>query len=75
MHLGSDLATPLGNRMEGMGGGHATAAGASVKGNVNDALNIVLQIVRSFVSASPKSNTSEPVYERASSQTGVITQK
>jgi nanoRNase/pAp phosphatase (c-di-AMP/oligoRNAs hydrolase) len=75
MHLGSDLAAPLGNRLGGMGGGHATAAGASVSGNVNEALRIVLEIVKDFVSRSPKSNRSAGAYERASSQIGVITQE
>jgi nanoRNase/pAp phosphatase (c-di-AMP/oligoRNAs hydrolase) len=75
MHLGSDLARPLGNRMGGMGGGHATAAGANVRGSVSEALKIALQIVKDFVSRSPKSNTSEAAYERASSQSGVITQE
>lgn len=57
IHLGSDLATPLGKRMGGMGGGHATAAGANVKGEVNQALNLVLTLVRDFLSNSPKPNT------------------
>lgn len=74
MHLGSDLARPLGSRMGGMGGGHATAAGANVKGEVNKALNTALSIVRDFVSRSPKHNTNETAYAQASSQTGVITQ-
>jgi nanoRNase/pAp phosphatase (c-di-AMP/oligoRNAs hydrolase) len=75
MHLGSDLATPLGVRMGGMGGGHATAAGANVKGNVNEALKLALRIVREFVSSPTKPNTNETAYGQASSQTSVITQK
>jgi phosphoesterase RecJ-like protein len=74
MHLGSDLATPLGFKMNGMGGGHATAAGANVKGNVNEALKQALRITREFVSRAPKSNTSETAYPQASSQTSVTTQ-
>jgi nanoRNase/pAp phosphatase (c-di-AMP/oligoRNAs hydrolase) len=75
IHLGSDLAAPLGSRLGGMGGGHATAAGASVSGNVNEALKIALEIVKDFISRSPKSNRSAAAYERASSQIGVITQE
>jgi hypothetical protein len=75
MHLGTDLAAPLGVRMDGMGGGHATAAGASVKGEVNNALKLCLRIVEEFLSQSPKANTSQTVYGQASSQRSVITQK
>jgi nanoRNase/pAp phosphatase (c-di-AMP/oligoRNAs hydrolase) len=74
MHLGSDLAMPLGAGMGGMGGGHATAAGASVKGEVNEAMKLVLKIVRDFVLSPTKPNTSETAYVRASSQSSVITQ-
>ncbi len=75
MHLGTDLANPLGVRMSGMGGGHATAAGANVKGNVNEALNVALAIVREFFSRPPKPNTGTPGYAQTSPQTRVITQK
>jgi len=33
-----------------MGGGHQTAAGANVKGDVGDALRLALNIVREFLS-------------------------
>jgi nanoRNase/pAp phosphatase (c-di-AMP/oligoRNAs hydrolase) len=75
MHLGSDLAAPLGNRLEGMGGGHATAAGANVRGSVNEALRIAFEIVKDFISRHPKSNRSEAAYEGASSRIGVTTQE
>jgi nanoRNase/pAp phosphatase (c-di-AMP/oligoRNAs hydrolase) len=75
MHLGSDLARPLGVRMDGMGGGHATAAGASVKGEVNEALKLALSIVREFVARSIKHNTSDTACAQASSQSSVTTQK
>jgi nanoRNase/pAp phosphatase (c-di-AMP/oligoRNAs hydrolase) len=75
MHLGSDLAAPLGVEMGGMGGGHATAAGANVRGEVNEALKLSLKIVREFLSRPPKANTSETAYGQDSSQTRVITQK
>ncbi len=75
MHLGTDLANPLGIKMGGMGGGHATAAGANVKGNVKDALNLAFVIVREFFSRPPKPNTERTGYAEVSSQTSVITQK
>lgn len=75
MHIGTDLANPLGMRMNGMGGGHATAAGANVKGDVNDALRISLALVREFFSRPPKPNTTTLGNAQASSQTSVITQK
>ncbi len=74
MHLGSDLAAPLGSKMGGMGGGHATAAGANVKGNVNDALKLAVRTVREFVSRPSKQNTNERVNAQASSQMSVTTQ-
>jgi nanoRNase/pAp phosphatase (c-di-AMP/oligoRNAs hydrolase) len=74
IHLGTDLANPLGLRMGGMGGGHATAAGANMKGDVNEALRLSLTLVREFISRSPKSNTEIPKYPQASSQTEVTTQ-
>jgi nanoRNase/pAp phosphatase (c-di-AMP/oligoRNAs hydrolase) len=75
MHLGTDLANPLGVRMNGMGGGHATAAGANVKGDVNDALKLALTIVREFLSHPSKHNTGTETNAQASSQSSVITQK
>jgi nanoRNase/pAp phosphatase (c-di-AMP/oligoRNAs hydrolase) len=75
MHLGTDLANPLGMRMNGMGGGHVTAAGANVKGDVNDALRISLALTREFLSRPPKPNTTTIGNAQASSQTSVITQK
>ncbi len=75
MHLGRDLAAPLGRSMGGMGGGHSTAAGANVKGNVNDALQRALSLVRENLSQSPKSNTSFESSAGTSSQTRVTTQE
>ena len=74
IHLGTNLANPLGVRMSGMGGGHATAAGANVKGNVHDALNIALVLVREFLSrpSKPSAGSGDAA---ALSQTRVITQE
>jgi nanoRNase/pAp phosphatase (c-di-AMP/oligoRNAs hydrolase) len=74
MHLGTNLATPIGEKMGGMGGGHSTAAGASVKGNVNEALKLSFQVVRDFLTHSSKPNTSVEPTAPASSQSRVITQ-
>jgi nanoRNase/pAp phosphatase (c-di-AMP/oligoRNAs hydrolase) len=73
MHLGSDLAAPLGAKMRGMGGGHATAAGANVKGEVNEALKLALAILREFLSRPPNPNTSEMSYSQTSA--GATTQE
>jgi nanoRNase/pAp phosphatase (c-di-AMP/oligoRNAs hydrolase) len=75
MHLGTDLAIPLGVKMGGMGGGHATAAGANVKGEVNEALRLALMLVREHVSRPPKPNTAPSGYAGASPQTRVTTQE
>jgi phosphoesterase RecJ-like protein len=75
MHLGRDLANPLGVRMNGMGGGHATAAGANVSGNVNEALKLSRRLIQEFLSRPPKHNTTTTGNAQASSQTSVITQE
>jgi len=75
MHLGTDLAIPIGEKMGGMGGGHATAAGANVRGSVNEALNLAMSLVREFLSRSSKPNTETSRSGEASPQTGVITHK
>lgn len=75
IHLGTDLANPLGVKMEGMGGGHETAAGANVKGDARDALNTSLTLTKELLSRPPKPNTPPDGYAAPSSQTRVITQK
>lgn len=74
MHLGTDVASVMGQKMGGMGGGHATAAGANVKGDVNEALKLAISLVREFLTKSSKSNTSSPSYALDSSRTQVTTQ-
>jgi len=71
LHLGTDLASEIGRQMGGMGGGHATAAGANVKGEPGDALKRSVRILHEFLdrkakSANPKTNVVD------SSQTQVI---
>ena len=70
MHLGTDLASVIGKKMGGMGGGHATAAGANVKGDVNDALKLSINLVRDFLTKSSRPNT-PPNYALDSSRTQV----
>ena len=71
MHMGTDVANVIGQKMGGMGGGHATAAGANVKGEVSEALKLATSLVREFLAKSSKSNTSSPSYALNSSQTEV----
>lgn len=46
VHLGIDIATPLGEFLEGTGGGHAMAAGVSGKGEIKDALDQCLLLLK-----------------------------
>ena len=75
LHLGRDLANPLGIKMGGMGGGHSTAAGANVKGEVDQALKLLLHILRDRLAQPTKDNTVPSGNPQAPSQTGVITQE
>jgi phosphoesterase RecJ-like protein len=46
VHLGVDIATPLGEYLQGVGGGHAMAAGVSGKGEIEAALKQCLLLLR-----------------------------
>jgi nanoRNase/pAp phosphatase (c-di-AMP/oligoRNAs hydrolase) len=46
VHLGVDVATPLGEYLGGVGGGHAMAAGVSGKGEIQDALKQCLKLLK-----------------------------
>jgi nanoRNase/pAp phosphatase (c-di-AMP/oligoRNAs hydrolase) len=48
-HLGRDLATVLGVAMKGAGGGHSTAAGATVQGSIDEALRKSVELFRAYV--------------------------
>jgi nanoRNase/pAp phosphatase (c-di-AMP/oligoRNAs hydrolase) len=74
-HLGRDLASPLGAKMGGMGGGHATAAGVDVSGEINQTFRFALQLVRDFLKPPIKNITTPSANATAPSQTGVITQE
>jgi len=46
IHLGTDIATPLGEYLQGIGGGHAMASGVSGKGEIQDALKQCLALLK-----------------------------
>jgi phosphoesterase RecJ-like protein len=46
IHLGKDIAKPLGEQLNGMGGGHAAAAGANGSGDIKDALKLCLKLFK-----------------------------
>jgi phosphoesterase RecJ-like protein len=46
IHLGVDIATPLGDYFGGVGGGHAMAAGVSGKGEIQDSLKKCLSLLK-----------------------------
>jgi nanoRNase/pAp phosphatase (c-di-AMP/oligoRNAs hydrolase) len=46
VHLGRDIAKPLGDYLQGMGGGHSTSAGANGKGDVEASLKRCVRLLR-----------------------------
>ena len=50
IHLGRDIAKPLGEYLKGMGGGHATAAGVNGAGYVEKGLKRCLRLVKEKLS-------------------------
>ncbi len=46
IHLGKDIAKPLGEKLGGTGGGHAMAAGVNAKGDVETALRRCLALLK-----------------------------
>lgn len=50
IHMGRDLATPLGEFLEGMGGGHSVSAGANGSGTVNDCLQFCEKLIKQKLS-------------------------
>lgn len=51
-HLGRDLATVLGETMNGAGGGHSTAAGATVQGSLDEVLRKSVELFKSHLDRS-----------------------
>jgi len=52
VHLGRDIAVPLGRLVGGMGGGHSTAAGVNGEGSLDEALKACLHLLREATSTS-----------------------
>jgi len=50
IHLGRDIAKPLGEYLQGMGGGHATAAGVNGTGYIEKGLKRCLRLVKEQMS-------------------------
>ena len=50
IHLGRDIAKPLGEYLQGMGGGHATAAGVNGEGYIEKGLKRCLRLVKEQLS-------------------------
>ena len=48
-HLGRDLATILGEKMNGAGGGHSTAAGATVQGNLDEVITRSVELFKEYL--------------------------
>ena len=71
LHLGTDVASEIGRQMGGMGGGHATAAGANVKGEPNEALKRSLRIIREILDHNSKAEKPNKANVLDSSQTQV----
>ena len=57
LHLGTDVASEIGRQMGGMGGGHATAAGANVRGEPTEALKRSIRIIREILDHKTKPDT------------------
>ena len=73
LHLGTDLASVVGQQMGGMGGGHATAAGANVKGEAHEAVKLAVRVIREFLANKPRPNTATETNVVGSSQTQTVT--
>jgi nanoRNase/pAp phosphatase (c-di-AMP/oligoRNAs hydrolase) len=54
IHLGKDIAKPLGEYLHGMGGGHSTAAGVNGVGDVETALKYCLRLLKQRIVTNSK---------------------
>jgi len=50
LHLGRDVAIPLGKRFSGTGGGHPTSAGVNGYGNVGHVVSEAVKVIRDKMS-------------------------
>ena len=53
VHLGKDIAQPLGGFLRGMGGGHSSAAGANGTGDPESALKRCLLLLKERLANQP----------------------
>jgi nanoRNase/pAp phosphatase (c-di-AMP/oligoRNAs hydrolase) len=51
VHIGRDIAKPLGEYLNGMGGGHSVSAGANGSGEVEASLKRCVSLLREKLSA------------------------
>ena len=51
IHLGKDIAKPLGEYLHGMGGGHSTAAGVNGEGDVEIGLKRCILLLKEKLSS------------------------
>jgi bifunctional oligoribonuclease and PAP phosphatase NrnA len=58
VHLGVDIAAPLGEFLQGIGGGHAMAAGVSGTGEIDAALKQCLLLLKQKIAQTKQSNKS-----------------
>ncbi|MEM2147009.1 MAG: DHH family phosphoesterase [Candidatus Bathyarchaeia archaeon] len=56
IHLGKDIAKPLGEYLNGMGGGHATAAGVNGAGEIEAGLKRCLKLLREKIEQNKTQN-------------------
>jgi nanoRNase/pAp phosphatase (c-di-AMP/oligoRNAs hydrolase) len=49
IHLGRDIAIPIGELLKGVGGGHAMAAGINGTGKVDDAIKKCMDRLKSMI--------------------------
>ena len=49
IHLGRDIAKPLGEYIQGMGGGHSTSAGVNGSGDVDAGLKRCTELIRKLL--------------------------
>lgn len=56
IHLGRDIANPLGECLRGMGGGHSTAAGVNGVGDVEASLKRCTKLLKEKITCTPSKN-------------------
>lgn len=54
IHLGRDIAAPLGQLLQGMGGGHTTSAGVNGRGDLKTAFNFAAKMLKEKLKGFPR---------------------